>query len=264
MSTDSLGDRMKDYEQRAFRPLVRRVPVLLRIDGKAFHTWTKGLKRPFDEDLKYCMNYAMFKVCEEVEGARLGYCQSDEISVLICDYQDVGTQAWFDYRANKIESVAASICTASFNHMAMNRLPDQYKKKGPAYFDARAWNLPREEITNYFIWRQRDCEKNSISQLAMAHFSHNELKRKNGNEKQDMLMLEKGINWNDEGVPNKRGAAAIRVKWLKNGAVRTKWIVDLNMPIISRDREYVEKWVGDAHDLDTLKETDFFYDYKSK
>lgn len=245
MSGDSLGDRMKDYEQRAFRPLLRRVPLLLRLDGKAFHTWTKGLERPFDGNLKNCMNYAMIKTCSEIEGARLGYCQSDEISILVCDYQDIGTQAWFDYRANKIESVAASMCTAAFNHACLTYLPEQYKKKGPAIFDARAWNLPKEEISNYFLWRQRDCEKNSVSQLAMAHFSHKQLMGKNGGQKQDMLMLEKGINWNDLDTVYKRGAAAFRVSVQINEATRSKWVVDLDMPIITQDRAYVERWVED-------------------
>lgn len=245
MKGDSLGDRMKDYEQRAFRPLIRRVPVLLRIDGKAFHTWTRGLMRPFDENLKHCMNYAMVKTCNEIEGARLGYCQSDEISILMCDYQDIGTQCWFDYRANKIESVAASICTAAFNHACLTHLPEQYKKKGPAVFDARAWNLPREEVTNYFIWRQRDCEKNSVSQLAMAHFSHKQLMGANGSQKQDMLMLQKGVNWNDLTTTNKRGAAAFRVAYSAKDAVRNKWVVDYDMPVITKDRDYVERWVAD-------------------
>lgn len=248
-SKDSLGDRMKDYERRAFRPLVRRVPVAMRFDGKSFSTWTKGLERPFDNFLKHAMNYAMIRVCEEVEGARFGYCQSDEISILIFDYKDIKTQSWFDYRANKIESVAASICTASFNHVIRNYLPEHYKNKGPAYFDARAWNLPRDEVTNYIYWRQRDCVKNSISQLAQAHFSHRELMKKNSNDKQDMLMEQKGINWNDLAVSNKRGTAAFKVTKQKNDTLRSLWVADFDMPIISKDRPYVEKWVEEVPEL---------------
>lgn len=240
---ESLGNRMKDYEKRAFRPLVRRIPVLIRIDGKSFHKWTVGLERPFDQIMKHSMSYAMLKVCSKIDGARFGYCQSDEISILVCDYKDIGTQSWFDYRANKIESVAASTCTAYFNHAIMHYLFDHYKKKGPAVFDARAWNLPKEEVTNYFLWRQRDCEKNSISQLAMAHFSHKELMRKTGAEKQDMLMNQKGVNWNDITTSNKRGTAAFRVSYKKGDAIRTKWVVDFEMPIISKSRQYVEQWV---------------------
>jgi tRNA(His) guanylyltransferase len=254
MKGDSLGDRMKDYEQRAFRSLTRRIPLLLRMDGKAFHTWTEGLERPFDKNLRYCMDYAMLKVCSEVEGARFGYSQSDEISILMCDYQDFDTQAWFDYRGNKIESVAASICTAAFNHACLKYLPDQYNKKGPAIFDARAWNLPKEEVSNYVLWRQRDCEKNSVSQLAMAHFSHKSLMGKNGSQKQDMLMLEKGINWNDLETFLKRGSAAFRVTMQVNDTTRSKWVVDYAMPIITQDRAYVERWV---EDIPTLQDRSF-------
>ena len=246
MSKDSLGDRMKDYEQRAFRQLLRRAPVLIRCDGKAFHSWVKGLEKPFDANLKQCMDYAMYKLCNDIEGARFGYSQSDEISILVCDYQDIGTQAWFDYRANKIESVAASICTAAFNQAALKFLPDQYKKKGPALFDARAWNLPKEEVTNYFLWRQRDCEKNSVSQLAMSKFSHKQLMNKTGNQKQDMLMLEKGVNWNDLQTIYKRGSASYRVQVEVKEALRSKCIIDYEMPIIGKDRDYVERWVADV------------------
>jgi len=249
MNKDSLGDRMKGYETRAFRMLVPKIPILLRIDGKAFHNWTAGLERPFDANLKFCMDYAMLKLCHDIEGARFGYCQSDEISILICDYQDIYTEGWFDYRANKIESVSASICTGAFIHASIHRLLAQFNKKGPAVFDARAWNLPREEVANYFIWRQRDCEKNSVSQLAMAHFSHNELTKKNGSQKQDMLVLEKGINWNDLDTNYKRGSAAFKVQEQVKGSLRSKWVLDYTMPIISKEREYVERWVESAPTL---------------
>jgi tRNA(His) 5'-end guanylyltransferase len=252
MKQDSLGDRMKDYEQRAYRQLLRRSPLLLRLDGKAFHSWTKGLARPFDFLLKQCMDYTMYKLCSEIEGARFGYTQSDEISILVCDYQDISTQAWFDYRANKIESVAASICTAAFNQVCLKLLPEQYKKKGPAIFDARAWNLPKEEVTNYFYWRQRDCEKNSVSQVAMVHFSHKQLMGKNGSQKQDMLMLEKGINWNDIPTFFKRGSAIYKIHIDFKGTLRSKWVVDYEMPVISKDRDYVEKWVIDVPVLTTV------------
>lgn len=254
MSKDSLGDRMKDYERRAFRPFVRRVPVLLRLDGKSFHSWTKGLERPFDRYLKKCMNYAMLKTCSMIDGARFGYCQSDEISILICDYKDITTQAWFDYRANKIESVAASICTASFNHACLEYLSGHYKKKGPAVFDARAWNLPKEEVTNYFLWRERDCEKNSISQLAMAYFSHKQLMGKNGTQKQDMLMLEKGVNWNDLETMYKRGSSCFRVSYKVNGSTRNKWVIDEEMPTIPKDRGYVDHWVEEDPSLQDMSD----------
>jgi len=249
MSKDSLGDRMKDYEQRAFRSLLRRVPVLIRVDGKSFSKWTKGLDRPFDADLKTCMDYTMHKLCSDIEGARFGYSQSDEISILMCDYKDVTTQGWFDYRANKIESVVASMATAAFNHACLCVMPEWFRKKGPALFDARAWNLPKEEVSNYLLWRQRDCEKNSISQVAQAHFSHKALKGKNGGQKQDMLMLEKGINWNDIEPKYKRGSAAYKVTEQVDGTTRSKCVIDDCIPIFSKDRDFVERWVVEIPEL---------------
>jgi len=245
MTKDSLGDRMKDYEQRAFRSLLRRIPLIIRVDGKNFSRWTKGLDRPFDANLKACMDYTMSKLCSDIEGARFGYSQSDEISILVCDYKDVLTQGWFDYRANKIESVVASMATAAFNHACLRVLPKWFSKKGPALFDARAWSLPKEEVSNYFLWRQRDCEKNSISQVAHVHFSTEQLKCKSGNQKQDMLMLEKGINWNDIEPKYKRGSAAYRVTEQVNETVRSRCVVDDCIPIFSQDRDFVERWIED-------------------
>lgn len=240
---DSLGDRMKDYEQRAFRSLIRRIPLIIRVDGKSFSKWTKGLVRPFDDDLKECMSYTMYKLCSSIDGARFGYTQSDEISILVCDYRDILTQGWFDYRANKIESVVASMATAAFNHACLKIMPEWYQKMGPALFDARAWSLPKEEISNYFLWRQKDCEKNSVSQVAQVHFSSGLLKNKTGNQRQDMLLLERNINWNNFPIKYKRGSAAYKVVIEVEGSVRSKYVVDNSMPIITQDRNYVERWI---------------------
>ena len=241
MNKDSFGDRMKDYEERFERYLVRRVPVILRLDGKSFHRWTKGLFRPFDADLRTCMIWATYHLCSEIAGARYAYIQSDEISILIIDYQGEKSEAWFDYRLNKIESVSASICTAAFNEAASKYIGNQVKKRGFATFDARAWNLPEEEVSNYFLWRQRDCERNSISMVAQDNFSHKELKGKTGSEKQDMLMIQKGINWNNTPTPFKSGSSVFKVQ--KEDTLRKKLVTDINMPIITKDRDYVERWL---------------------
>jgi tRNA(His) 5'-end guanylyltransferase len=249
-SKDSLGDRMKDYEERAFRSLLRKVPLIIRVDGKSFSKWTKGLKRPFDHELKECMSYTMYKLCKDIDGARFGYTQSDEISILVCDYRDILTQGWFDYRANKIESVVASMATAAFNHACIKIMPEWYRKKGPALFDARAWNLPKEEVNNYAYWRQKDCTKNSISQLARHYFSHKQLIGKNGSELQDMLMVDKSINWNDTPDKFKRGSACYKVLFnLGNEVKRTKWVIDQSIPIFSKDPYYVNKWIEDNPEI---------------
>ena len=249
MEKDSLGDRMKDYESRSFRYLNRRTPVLMRIDGKCFSQWTKGLERPFDLQFKHAMNYAMLKTCSPIDGARFGYCQSDEISILICDYQDIDTQAWFDYRANKIESVAASICTASFNHAAMVYLPIHYRKKGSAYFDARAWNIPKEEVTNYAYWRQKDCLRNSLSQLSRAYFSHKQLMHKNSSDMQEMLMTEKNINWNNLDTMLKRGSVVFKLLYYldkEKNIIRHKWAIDHNIPDFHKSPEYIQQFIDNV------------------
>jgi tRNA(His) 5'-end guanylyltransferase len=248
----SLGDHMKIHEQAAERYLVRRVPLLLRLDGNCFHSWTHGLERPFDNNLRLCMEYAAYSVCKEISGARFAYTQSDEISILVIDYQDFNTEPWFNYRGNKVESVAASMCTAGFNTVALKYLPEHVKRKGFAFFDARAFNVPKEDVSNYFLWRQRDCEKNSVSSLAQAHFSHKELHGKNGNEMQDMLMLQKSINWNDVRTRYKRGTALYKIQIVSPNpmdpagpeVIRNKWVADYEMPIITQDRLYVERWLA--------------------
>ena len=245
MSKDNFGDRMKDYENRFCRYLVRRVPVIIRLDGRSFHQWTKGLERPYDADLRTAMEYTAAAVCDEICGARFAYVQSDEISILVVDYQNEKSESWFEYRAGKIESVSASICTAAFNDVV--RSWDHYKKKGWATFDSRAYNLPAEEVSNYILWRQRDAERNSISMLAQAHFSHKQLLKKSGADKQDMLMLEKGVNWNDVPTRFKRGSSIYKIKKTiktdKGSSVRSKWIVDHDMPIVSKNRKHVERWL---------------------
>lgn len=250
-SGPTLGDRMKLYEKASERYMTRRIPLCLRFDGVSFHTWARGLQKPFDDSLRRCMTYAAYRVCDAISGARFAYTQSDEISVMVIDYQSTNTEPWFGYRQHKIESVAASMCTAYFNMAAIKWLPDHVVKKGPACFDARAFSMPVEDVTNLFIWRQRDCTKNSVSSLAQAHFSHRDLHGKNSSDMQDMLMLQKKINWNDVETRFKRGTAVYKVRVVsknpvdpeKPDVVRSKWVADYEMPQISKDTDYVFRWL---------------------
>lgn len=247
MSDQSLGDRMKGFEHINERYLTPRIPLCLRIDGRAFHSWTRGLERPFDENLKKCMVYATYKLCKNLSGCVFGYTQSDEISLVLIDYQNENTEGWFKYRSNKMESVSASIATAAFAEASLKYLPEHTMRKGFATFDSRAWSLPVGEVCNMFLWRQRDCEKNSVSSLAQAHFSHKQLHGKNGSDMQDMLMLEKNINWNDVPTYNKRGVALFRATYEKPNPVdpsvsveRSVWLADMDMPILSKNRLYID------------------------
>ena len=264
---DSLGDRMKEnYENRAKTYLVRRMPVIIRLDGKAFHTFTKGLKKPYDEIFHNAMNATMKYLCENIQGCKLGYTQSDEITLLLTDYDTLTTAAWFDYNVQKICSVSASMATMKFNdvfselyHKILFEEEDPtanpylnvlFDKLNKAMFDSRCFNIPKEEVTNCFIWRQQDATRNAIQMLGQCNFSHKELQNKSCNDIQDMLMLEKGINFNDMPTEFKRGVCCVKEQYSTvdlstySGPVesitRTHWVLDKEIPIFTQDRDYVE------------------------
>ena len=270
---DSLGDRMKEnYENRAKTYLVRRMPVIIRLDGKAFHTFTKGLKKPYDEIFHNTMNATMKYLCENIQGCKLGYTQSDEITLVLTDYDTLTTDAWFDYNVQKICSVSASMATMAFNKY-LRGFTDKYLKSNAfvnhyweedvekyadtldnaiekgAMFDSRCFNIPVEEVTNCLIWRQQDATRNAIQMLGQCNFSHKELQKKSCNDIQDMLIAQKGINFNDMPTEFKRGVCCIRNRqvcepygnrMLINGINEGQWVLDKEIPIFTQDREYVE------------------------
>ena len=220
---DLIGDRFKNnYENRSKQFLNRRTYTMLRIDGKAFHTYTKGLDSPFDEELISDMNATTKFLCENIQGAKIGYVQSDEISILLTDFDKLTTDAWFDYNVQKMTSVSASYTTGIFNQLRRER-----KLPKMAFFDSRAFQLPSKiEVMNYFLWRQKDCVRNSISSVAQANFSHKELNGKTTNMMQEMLFTDKGINWNDYSPREKRGSFFIKqpVVVTNNEVTRSKWL----------------------------------------
>ena len=262
MDKDDLGNRMKtNYEQIPKTKLMRRCPVIIRLDGKSFHSFTRGFKKPFDEILIKSMQETMKYLCENIQGCVLGYHQSDEISLLLIDYQTFDSRAFFDYEVQKICSITASMATWAFNRVIVtntseyfesymkkhNHLPDDVDKyrrpiqKG-AMFDSRCFNIPKEEVTNYFYWRQLDATRNSIQMVGQANFSHKELQNKSCNDIQDMLHEQKGINWNDYPTYQKRGSCCIKTKQMINDIERSKWIVDNDIPIfINEGRDYIEQ-----------------------
>jgi|WetSurMetagenome_2_1015567.scaffolds.fasta_scaffold02484_15 tRNA(His) guanylyltransferase len=166
---DSLGDRMKaNYEDRQRVYLTRRTPVIIRLDGRAFHTLTRQLDKPFDMRLMYAMVDAAKAVFAEIQGCKLSYVQSDEVSFVLTDYDSLNTQAWFDYNKSKIESISAALMTRYFNRY--------FHLEG--IFDARSFNIPESEVANYFLWRAKDWRRNSVQMLAQHYFSHRELQNK--------------------------------------------------------------------------------------
>lgn len=182
-----IGDRMKRYEQVSNHVLLPRSPVIIRVDGKAFHTFTAKMERPFDTKLIESMVRAGEQCAKEMMNFKLGYHQSDEFTFFLLDTDEFETQAWFNNELQKLSSITASMFTAYFN-----------KEMGgtSAVFDARGFNVPTEEIANVFIWRQRDWERNSVQMLSRFHFSHKELLNKKQSDMHEMLH-DIGINWND-------------------------------------------------------------------
>jgi tRNA(His) guanylyltransferase len=244
---DSLGDRMKGYESVSQMSLMRRNPIIIRIDGKAFHTFTRGMDRPFDIRLADCMAQTTQSLVKNISGCYFGYTQSDEISLLLVDYMNIATEAWFDNKLQKIVSVAASMATLYFN----KAFGDSDKL---AMFDARAFSLPREEVVNYFLWRQNDCTRNSVQMVGRAHFSHKQLQCICNQNIQDKLFKEKGINWNDTPTRFKRGTAVYKdTAFIEKGSwdngkpnkdiERTIMLIDHEIPIFSQDRSFIQAWV---------------------
>ncbi len=252
---DELGKRMKEfYETVPKTKLVRRMPVAIRIDGKAFHTFTRGFQKPFDEVLIKSMQETMRYLCENIQGCVLGYHQSDEITLILIDYQKLTSSAWFDYEVQKMCSISASMATMVFNkEFTKNYLyflhnedldweDENNEKQAKIYsnammkgamFDARCFNISKEEVANLIYWRQLDATRNSIQMVGQSNFSHKELHGKSCNMIQDMLMTQKGINWNDFPVYQKRGSCCIKKD--------NQWIIDKEIPIFKgEDRKYIE------------------------
>lgn len=239
---DSLGDRMKGYESTSKSNLLRRTPAIIRIDGKAFHTWTKGLKHvdssliysPFSRIMHQCMVNTTNLLVANIQNAVLGYTQSDEISILLNDWKKFETEQWFNGGVQKIVSVAASMATAFFNR-EFSKIPNAQLWDKPAMFDARVYNIPEKEVANYFVWRQNDASRNSIQMLGHFYFSQKQMHGKNNSEVQDMLMLEKKTNWNDIDSWKKRGTCVVRDP--ESGTV----LLDEEVPIFTKDRDYINK-----------------------
>ena len=246
---DSLGDRMKIYEGVSNHFLTRRTPVIVRIDGCHFHTVTRPFEKPFDKSLMEAMMLTTKRLCESIQGCVLGYTQSDEISLLLCDWQTLDTQAWFDNKLQKIVSVSASMAATFFQEYICRCVYEQCEKMHDetvattddikkltsakkAYFDSRAFNVPKEEVCNYFIWRQQDATRNSIEGLAQSLFSHKELQGVNCKALQDKIFTERGVNWNELETPKKRGTCIVRTT---NG-----WVIDKEIPVFTQDRDYIE------------------------
>lgn len=263
----ALDKRMKGYEYVTRTYLTRRTPVIIRLDGKAFHTFTRGFNKPFDDIMVKTMQDTMKYLCENVEGCVLGYTQSDEITLVLCDYKKLTSEAWFDNNIQKIVSVSASMATLAFNKFFEINVKELYKgdiKTSPyvtkksywisgieykcGMFDSRVFNIPKEEVNNCLLWRQQDATRNSIEALAQSLYPSKAIEGINTKKLQDKMFTEKDVNWNDLPTHLKRGSCCRKVKDIKSVSTkdgmivdveRTKWFLDTEIPIFSQDPDYV-------------------------
>lgn len=252
----NLGERILEfYEDRTKQFLMKKTITILRLDGKGFSKFTKDLKKPFDDGFSNDMDATAIFLCESIQGAKFAYTQSDEITVVLTDFDTLETDAWFDYNVQKMTSIAASLATAKFNEFrlkrAMNDSADNWSSHTVetefklAFFDCRVFQVPNiDEMINTIIWRQQDCTRNSISMAAHAYFPNKRLDGVSGNEKQEMLFTEKGINWDNYLTKYKRGSIIKKCVVLVNGqngqeVERNKWLADVETPIFTQDKEYL-------------------------
>lgn len=260
---DSLGDRIKRYEIVSQNQLIRRMPVIIRLDGKAFHTFTKKITPkndsslafgPFSHKLHDIMADVTYYLADNIQNAKFAYTQSDEISILLTDWENFGTEQFFDGNVQKIVSVSASMATAVFNNAFAQKFTNELSvRENLAFFDSRVFNIPKEDVTNYFIWRQQDTSRNSVQMLGRHYFSHKQLQNKNNSQIQDMLMLEHGINWNDLHVWKKRGTCVFKgSSYTQVNKVNKDYSFynDKEPPIFTQNRAYIDRYVKDEENTD--------------
>jgi len=226
MANDAIGDRMKaQYEDRTRYFVPRRTYTILRVDGKAFHSYCRHMERPYDKRFMVAMDMVTAEMLREIAGAEFAYVQSDEISILLTDFAKPSTQAWFDGNIQKMASVAAGLATGYFNALMLDETQRVVKgvlNKTIGTFDARVFTIPDHiEVENYFIWRQQDAVRNSIQMLAQHYYSPKQLHGKNCSELQDMIH-DKGDNWNDHSARFKRGGLV----WYNRDALPyPEWVI---------------------------------------
>lgn len=254
MAGDALGDRMKEqYENRTRYYLPRRTFTIVRLDGRGFHNYTRGLERPYDTVLMDDMDLTAYYLCTNIQGACMAYTQSDEISLLLTDFDTPQTQAFFDGNLQKLVSVTSSMATAHFNEQRLltflyndegnrGRLPAEevdWREFKWAQFDSRVFTIPdRTEVINYFIWRQQDATRNSVSSLARCYYSHNEVQGKNSSVLQEMLMKDHDINWSACLPGFLRGRVCINYN-------DDSSVISEVPPIFTQERSYLEELIPD-------------------
>jgi len=237
---DSLGDRMKGYEDVTRNLLPRRSYTIIRLDGVAFHSFTRGFRKPFDGMLIDAMNEATLHLCSHIQNVKMAFVQSDEISLILADFDKIETDQWHKGNIQKMASVSASRACAGFNKKIRTFGVDKL-----AEFDSRVFTIPSKiEVCNYFIWRQKDWTRNSVQMMARSMYSQKQLHGRNRQDLQE-LIFQKGKNWNDLETYLKRGRVAKKVNFTKDGVRRSKWMIDNEIPIFSKDWSYMDNLIPD-------------------
>ena len=220
--------RMKDYEKVANYKLTKKVPIILRLDGKSFHLLCKHRNKPFDEEITTAMQLTLIDLCKNIQGVMCGYTQSDEVTLVLSDYARPETSAYFDYRVQKLCSVSAAIAATSFNKYVRN-LPKT------ALFDSRCFNIPKEEVANCFYWRLLDAKRNSINLLAQSLYSHKELKNIKTSSLLEKMKSEKEVDWNELNNKYKFGSFVYKEEG--------KWYITYDLEDGEKFRNYINQKV---------------------
>ena len=243
--SDLLGDRMREYENAYRHYLPKRLPILLRLDGCHFHTLTKYLGKPWDIPFSEAMWATTTTLCDTLATCKLGFQQSDEITLLLINYTKLNTEPLYNNGLQKLVSTTAALASARFNeliHQVYPRLP-------LATFDCRAWILPKEEVNNAFVWRQQDARRNSVNALAQHHFSSHDLQGLHVDACITKLR-EVGVDYDKLPTWQQRGMCVVTEKYTRNGVTRQRWIHDLEIPIFSQDHDYVDRYVRLGDEVD--------------
>jgi tRNA(His) 5'-end guanylyltransferase len=254
---DTLGDRIKSKYEDVFRNSIpQRTFAVIRIDGKAFHTFTKTLEKPHSAELSEAMDHAAQVLCKEMMGCKLAYGQSDEYSFLLTDFEKEESEMWFNGNIQKIVSVSSSIFTAAFNDHWEKVRPMSFKPR-LAMFDARVFVIPsRNDVFQYFLWRQKDASRNSLTMLASCHFSHKQLHGQDRDAKHELLQSV-GVKWTDWPTSFRHGRVVRRVSQQRTVSYvhkKTKekiskdveesvWQVDREIPVFTRTSDYLDSVV---------------------
>jgi tRNA(His) 5'-end guanylyltransferase len=250
----SLGDRMKEYEKSSQYILTKRTPIIMRLDGRAFHTVTKDFVKPYDIYFMQLMDETAQYLCKNIQGAKIAYVQSDEITILIKYYDELNSEPWFGNELIKMVSISSALASSYLTYL----LPDLFHKLShrgyynfvkPVQFDCRAFTIPEDEVCNNFIWRQQDWERNSVQMFGLSHFSQKELHKKSCKEIIRKCEEEKGARWDELGTQFKRGRCVrkeiIETDPLTKGmrSISESWVIDKEIPRFQDQRDFIERYL---------------------